>query len=416
MREASEDPTLFDRLSPSHQRLRYGLHNANMTRIIMFLSIVGIPLAIVGWQGLPQAETLAKDAVVISEASHQLADIAQSTSTSSRFHNLSSLSSNPLPRMAWLMSFPNSGTSYTLRMVAAESNHAIATNYGEEFTDGSYANVPVYPLEDGLPPQGPFWRAHYEDKDLPDKYILTKTHCGGRCVRCGPKKYLLTKPQFLRECTRGRGCFPVANTNETHPSCEWKNVHYPAPPENPRIGKLIHLIRNPFDNIIARFHLARKLHIARLKDDQMALEKWMDQHPDSPEGFATWCKELDSTYGSPLDHENPELPSTEDMFCYGEWFKYIQWHTLAMGVTKQSGEQLPSLLIYYEDYGRDWNGTTQSILDFLEIPRHKDAISHEFVPHASPVDYYTLEHRREAKILVEKLTSDPVWELLKRYF
>jgi Sulfotransferase domain len=422
MTETSEEPRLLDRISPSQQNWRYGKHaNANMTCVILLLSIVGTTLVIVGWQGLPRAERLEKGSLVVSEASKQLSNIAQSTgesSTISHYSNNSSVPSSTLPRLVWLMSFPNSGTSYTLRMVAAETNRAIATNYGEEFTDGSYANIPVYPLEDGVPPEpeGPFWRGHYEEKSLPDKYILTKTHCGGRCVRCGPRKYLLTQSQFLHTCTEGRGCFPDGDTHGAHPSCQWKYMHYPVPPKNPRIGKIIHLIRNPFDNIIARFHLARKLQLERLKNEPKALEKWMDQHPDNPEGFATWCKELDNEYGSPLDPESPDFLSIEHMLCIGEWFKYAQWHTLALGVKKLTGDELPSLTIYYEDYDRDWIGTTQIILDFLELSRDKDAKSHTFVSHPSPTNYYTLEHRREAKALVQKLTSEPVWELLKRYF
>ena len=289
---------------------------------------------------------------------------------------------------------------------------------------------------DDMVSTGPFWRGPEEDKELPDKYILTKTHCGGRCVRCSPSKYVLSVSQFLRDCTEGRGYLPTANNNDkkdnsttrnrnkaaNKKSYEWIDTHYPPPPRNPHIGKLIHLIRNPFDNIVSRFHLARKLWKQRLQDDPDALEEWLGQHNNTADGFAAWCNELDETYGSPLDQKrNPklekvDLPSLDHLSCLGEWFKYVQWHALALGVQQQSKPQVPSLTIYYEDYARDWNGTSQTILDFLELPRDPKSEEWGFVARPSYDDYFTKEQRREAKALVKKLASDDVWELLKRYF
>ena len=423
MTESAEELTHRDNVSPLHQFCKFRLHNCTMIRIMVFLCIFGIPLVMVRWQGLPGANSWEDGAVAISEISSQFSDMVQSTAVPTTLdHSIRPTPTAPAdrqPQMVWLMSFPNSGTSYTLHMVAAESNRAIATNYGEEFTNGSSPNIPLYPSTNGQVIQGPFWKGQEEAKDLPQKYILTKTHCGGRCVRCGPQKYLVPQSRFLHECTEGRGCFAADTTdtkNKTHTTCEWKFYHYLPPSENPRIAKLIHLIRNPFDNILARFHLARKQQRARLKHNPEELEKWLQQHPDSPEGFATWCNGLDSTYGSPLNHIKPALPSTEHLFCKGEWFKYIQWHTLALGVQTQVADQIPSLIIYYEDYDRDWNQTTKKILDFLELQRDKTSQSHKFVRRASSDSFFTSEHRREAKALAEKLTSAPVWELLKRYF
>ena len=38
------------------------------------------------------------------------------------------------PKIAWLMSFPNSGTSYTMTLVGRASNRSFATNYASEVT------------------------------------------------------------------------------------------------------------------------------------------------------------------------------------------------------------------------------------------------------------------------------------------
>ena len=96
----------------------------------------------------------------------------------------SSSSSSSLPDIAWLMSFPNSGTSYTMRLVQAVSNTTAATNYAEECKQDNSGHVAtLYGSQ-----SGPYLRQQVHDggMSLPKKYILTKTHCGGRCVHCIP--------------------------------------------------------------------------------------------------------------------------------------------------------------------------------------------------------------------------------------
>lgn len=316
---------------------------------------------------------------------------------------LKNRTSSTLPSMVWLMSFPNSGTSYTMRMVSTASQRAVATNYGSEFTKAPNPNIPVYPGKK----QGPFWKG---DHPLPNNYIMTKTHCGGRCVRCSPRRYISTLSEFTRACTEGSGCFENSNINNTGSSpssCKWKDTRYPAPPGNPQIAKTIHLIRNPFDNLVSRFHLAHK---KRQKEMAEEYQEWSEQHPHNSTGFATWCLSLDKEYGSPFDPKKIPLGS---LTCQGEWFKYVQWHTLALKTIEKS--QLPSLTLYYEDYeAPKWNSTVQTILNFLELPMGGRNIR-EFQSHPS-YEYYTNQQRREARALVRKMAPDSVWALLSRYF
>ena len=78
------------------------------------------------------------------------------------------------PGIVWLMSYPNSGTSYTMTAVAKATNRATASNYGREVTDPPETNVPLYPGQW----DGPFYRPDPE-RPLPEDYIMVKTHCGG---------------------------------------------------------------------------------------------------------------------------------------------------------------------------------------------------------------------------------------------
>lgn len=102
-------------------------------------------------------------------------------------------------------------------------------------TDGRRHNIPVQESFD----QGPFLKDL--SQDIPESgYILTKTHCGGRCLKCGPDKYIETLRMFQRECTKTvTSAFEDSVIGHYDP----KIVH-----------RAIHLIRDPFDNIVSRFH------------------------------------------------------------------------------------------------------------------------------------------------------------------
>jgi hypothetical protein len=88
------------------------------------------------------------------------------------------------PAIAWLMSYPNSGTSYTMTMVERASNRSTATNYGVEVTHSSDASLPIDPDH----PEGPYWHGLSgklgTPRDLPDSYILTKVSERSLCCCC----------------------------------------------------------------------------------------------------------------------------------------------------------------------------------------------------------------------------------------
>eukprot|EP00957_Ditylum_brightwellii_P110143 8400658-Ditylum_brightwellii.AAC.1 len=50
----------------------------------------------------------------------------------------------PWPRIAWLMSFPNSGTSYTLALSESATMTTTGSTYGEHHPDENGNSVPVH--------------------------------------------------------------------------------------------------------------------------------------------------------------------------------------------------------------------------------------------------------------------------------
>jgi hypothetical protein len=108
---------------------------------------------------------------------------------------------------------------------------------------------------------------------------MTKTHCGGRrCVNCPASEYyVIDAPAFAATCERISG---------------FQN-HRPFELSSKRgiVAKLIHLIRYPFDNIVARFHLETQAHggAESSPSRRIILEQchWLSEF---------WCSELDQVF------------------------------------------------------------------------------------------------------------------------
>ena len=156
------------------------------------------------------------------------------------------------PKVAWLMSFPNSGTSYTLRLAQWASNVTAATNYGDECDlDPNGRNVPLY---DGMS-NGPALKYPYK-YSLPTRYALTKTHCGGRCTHCAPDKYVETQQTFHEQCLQGNRMEPLKEDRNPSPqnirnkgkSERVMEIRYPEE----LVARAVHVIRDPFNNVVAR--------------------------------------------------------------------------------------------------------------------------------------------------------------------
>jgi len=307
----------------------------------------------------------------------------------------------PWPRIAWLMSFPNSGTSFTMKLIQRVSNLTAATNYGKECemhglaTDGT--NIPLYKDI----PDGPFLLSP-NIRSVPERYVMTKTHCGGRCNSCAPHKYILGEDEFLDWCLRGGKLIRTENGDGT----DFVNVHY----NTSLVHRAIHLIRDPFDNVVSNFHLEQ--HEKKKKNDS----DWLGKYPNNPEGFQRWCAEIDARF---TDEEKKSDELSDGMLkifekvpCHGDFYRFAQWHSLALKVIKKT--KLPTLVLHYENYGKDYEKSVEELLGFLELPRNGELP--EFIAGKSYKEEFFTEHQRNATMaLVRSVSSQNAWELLKRY-
>jgi len=343
------------------------------------------------------------------------------------------------PEIAWLLSYPNSGTSFTMQLVERATNLSTATNYGREVVPSSDSSSIPVPLHSDHP-EGPYWDGLSGKmgpiRDLPESFVLTKTHCGGRCVRCGASMYVVDTDDFLKGCQQtSTRIAPTPRHNEGTDSSSKKII---SSLSADRVTRVVHLVRSPFDNTVARYHMERK---HALRDNKTFYDDFADAaaqrhlwalEPNSTDatGFRWWCAYEDARYKKDEEQHTAFseslLAQMRRVPCRGEFYKYTQWHNrvfdilprlgLAAGSSNTDGGNIPvpALAIHYEDYQNKYNETLHKLVDFLDQPIVGRL--HRFRPLPNYRDHYTLQDRQAIKSLVQSIATEPTWELLQRYF
>jgi len=312
--------------------------------------------------------------------------------------------SNPWPDVAWLLTYPNSGTGFTLLLTQVASGRSTGTNYGYELTNNgiSYLNNPEFSRSIN----GPFKMSR---RPLPSTYILTKTHCaGGHCDKCPPNEYVIDSQTFTKMCLTGH----------RNPLSDEKNakeggmagddiiqVRY-APQI---VKKAVHLIRSPFDNVAARFHYVYELHKKKNTNVNDFPFQW------NRDGFREYCKDLDTLYTKDEEKAFPGalVEIMKPVPCHVIFFKYLQWHNNAFSTTQLLN--INTLVIHYEDYKGDmFRPTLSRLLDFLELP--DTGRIKEFHTESNYEDFYTNEERIAIMSFVDHMGSEDTKRALERYF
>lgn len=358
-------------------------------------------------------------------------------------------------------SFPNSGTSFTSLLIRQASNATTATNYGMESNLGADGrSVPVYDWS----PEGPYWlhpprerqqlqrqrRQRREEESVgghaianppaktiivtevtdgsgrttsmkdkkyqsgtalgrsgaydippPTSSIMTKTHCGSRCAFCSPQSYLETSRSFLINCLTGSRKVLVETTKESAgEQRRYEKRYHTYQPS--LVERAIHLVRNPFDNIVSRFHHEQKEHAKR---DGGA--GWLRRYPNDVDGFRRWCADEDATHArrerlvdwNAFGYPNDIADRFEGVSCHGELFRYVQWHVRAIRAAELL--DVPVLRVYYEDYSTDLNSSTTEMLDFLGLDR-AGSLPH-FDSNKDYSGYFTREERAAASDFMRRV-------------
>jgi len=303
------------------------------------------------------------------------------------------------PKVAWLMSFPNSGTSFTSKMVRHLSHMSTASNYGEELLGTDGKSIPMYNKG-----QGPFWidpQAEDFAFTRPTVFALTKTHCGGRCEKCGPSKYVENPHSFLTACLSGK----IARTTSSG-----QVVREPITYDKELVQRAVHLIRSPFDNVVSRFHL--ELHGFAHHNDTKKLK----MYPSSRVGFRKFCQKLNRVYER--EEESSRLIDSHvfelmrNIPCRDDFFRFVQWHNLAFVTTRSL--QIPTLVVHYENYDTRYNETAKEMFEFLHLEPKGELI--DFIKGKEYVEYFTLAERAKVKKAMKMLALSSTWDQIAHYF
>jgi len=340
------------------------------------------------------------------------------------------IATSSAPAIAWLMSFPNSGTSYTLETVKKATNTSFASNYGNEVTAvDDDLGLPLAnslsihdPWESSLSgvrgtgqiSVGPYWSGKsgeltYRDNwptKLPEKFVITKTHC----TNTRPKAYFQTTIQFLIDCAK------TSSVTATHSRYFGEPILETARYSPEKVHKVIHLFRNPMHNIISRFH-----HDILSKHRQ----KWLEKIPNTAEGFHQWCRS--AGYQNMFRAQDIKyfgsVSNISTVPCHGEFIMWTQWHNLADASIRlmQDGgpfgkwpkREIPLLKVFYEDYHTNFDNITKSIIHFLELEQvypFEEFRSKEY--HG----YFSEHELIDIQALVQSVATNNTWNDVQHYF
>jgi hypothetical protein len=174
------------------------------------------------------------------------------------------------------------------------------------------------------------------------------------------------------------------------------------------VKKVVHIFRNPLDNVVARFHLDRKV---RARTDPY----WLDDFPNNKEGFRSWCSYLNANRVDRLPAtyqlDSTLIKAMKGVPCITEFYLYVQWHNLAFATT--SDLQVPSFVFHYEDYSTRFDDVTDELTEFLGLKKVAEAP--EFIADKTYGDYYTKEEKHAIASFIKEFATKPTWQNVEHY-
>jgi len=213
--------------------------------------------------------------------------------------------------------------------------------------------------------------------------------CAGYCYDCLPKQYIHEFGQFYKGCVSGSRVTvkggEVTNEIVAH--------------DQSLVKKAVHIIRNPLDNVAARFHFVWKRGDTGLNFDT--------------EGYHEWCSYLDDKYKEDYKsaYSQPLWELAQKVPCHAEFYKYVQWHNFSFEVTGKNTLNIPVLIIDYEHFHSHLESTIKRLLDFLELPNKHSPPEFIFNRHR----FFSEEETKNIYLFLRSLATEQTWEYLEPY-
>lgn len=225
--------------------------------------------------------------------------------------------------------------------------------------------------------------------------LKKQTHCGMRCSICPPEEYSESTYSFRRQCLTTRWMH-----SQDDGSLQQRIGQYTPD----RLAKTIHLIRDPFSNVISQFLVERELpeHEANVFDK-------------TRNGFRQYCKSIALRFSANeriLPYlETDLLHLLRRVPCREYFIRYIEWHNLAFSTADDY--HVPTYVLHYEWFASRYNATMTELLQFLELEQKTELMP---FPQQVTYDYFTLEERAKLKEAFRRMASFRTWKHLSHYF
>jgi len=195
---------------------------------------------------------------------------------------------------------------------------------------------------------------------LPCSRLIVKTHCGGYGWKIRGKGGIVSGP---------RGCQGRIDTQRFIQCCGGTLRRdfdfFEVPQEPSALAGIIHLWRDPTDNLMSRFHHQRKRGVLAL--------------PNTPQGFQEFVQQSMVAF---MQH-------------------YTHWHCNMLLMQRDELQGVPVLTFHYDDYHTRFAATLDSLLKFLHLK--PDPVHGVYVPFKKTAEnyssWYTLAQYEEAKRL-----------------
>jgi hypothetical protein len=119
-----------------------------------------------------------------------------------------------------------------------------------------------------------------------------------------------------------------------------------------RVQKAVHLICDPFDNVVSRFHLHTKQR--RTKSQEFGRE-----------AFRAYCREdhpVNRQRNLEMFLGESQISKVHDIPCLNDLVKYTVWHNHAFDTSAKL--ELDTMLVHYGWYASRFQATKNKLLDF----------------------------------------------------
>lgn len=298
---------------------------------------------------------------------------------------------DPVP--VHIYAFPESGITTAIHLLHRGSWTTTATNYGHAQMDKQGRIFRPTQNNKEVWEGGPVFTTN--DLPEPKNSIAVRTHAAGYCLFCGPNSYVTPLNKF--HWRSGAGVKFMDG--------RFQNMQY-----NPMVvKKILHFIRDPFDNAVARFY--SYVGLMRARDPGI-----INKYPLSPSGFAMWCKSQDDKF------EEMELrflherlrPLAKVIPCRQEFIKYAMFHNNVYQVQKKMKKQYA--VVTYDDFIDNRVYTIKRVTRYLGYPIAYGNPRYGAVQGKGAFrTYYTDDQVRKIEDFLQHLVHPALWQTMKRY-